>query len=211
MATHNEVAMATIAKNKAAALEPDLAYDDSHPSLAPLSEQKPSTHAHDVLCISANDIATRLHTAQQQCQRKGVRFTTLRRTVYQLILQSDKPMGAYDLVQSLQAARLQEQGAKAKMVAPPTIYRTLDFLLQLGLIHQLTSLNAFVPCCHPRDQHNAVFLLCRLCHRVQECSDLPGYEVSKYVNNDLGFRIEKSVMELTGRCQSCVASTIDKS
>ena len=29
--------------------------------------------------------------------------------------------------------------------APPTVYRTLEFLLEKGLIHRLTSINAYIP------------------------------------------------------------------
>lgn len=160
-------------------------------------------HSHDVHNLSRDDITTRLQSAEQICAAKGARFTALRRTVYQLILESNKPLGAYDLIQSLQHSRAQEEGSKAKMVAPPTIYRTLDFLLEFGFIHQLTSINAFVPCCHPRDEHNAVFLLCNDCQRVQEFSGLPVQEIVGYVKNEVGFQVEQSVMELKGLCQSC--------
>lgn len=162
-----------------------------------------SPHMHDVHALSEQGIVNRLLAAEQLCSTKGARFTTLRRTVYKLILQSDKPLGAYDLIQSLQDNREQNQGEKVKMVAPPTIYRTLDFLLQLGLIHQLTSINAFVPCCHPRDEHNAVFLLCNNCERVQECSGLPEQEVVNYVREVAGFEVKQSVMELKGLCDVC--------
>lgn len=161
-------------------------------------------HSHDVHDLTAEEIKQRLQTAQQICTTKQARFTPLRRTVYQLILESDKPLGAYDLIQSLQQDREKQAGdKKAKMVAPPTIYRTLEFLLELGFIHQLTSINAFVPCCHPRDEHNAVFLLCNDCERVQEFSGLPVQEIVGYVKNEVGFKVEQSVMELKGLCQTC--------
>lgn len=164
-------------------------------------------HSHDVHALNKDDITTRLQTAEQLCAAKGARFTPLRRTVYQLILESDKPLGAYDLIQSLQQSRAQDAGSKAKMVAPPTIYRTLEFLLEFGFIHQLTSINAFVPCCHPRDIHNAVFLLCNDCQRVQEFSGLPVQEIVGYVKNEVGFQVEQSVMELKGLCQTCSAQS----
>lgn len=160
-------------------------------------------HMHDVHALTEQEVNERLLAAEQLCSAKGARFTALRRNVYKLILESDKSVGAYDLIQSLQDSREQDQGEKAKMVAPPTIYRTLDFLLQFGFIHQLTSINAFVPCCHPRDEHNAVFLLCNDCQRVQECSGLPAQEVVSYVKDAAGFEVQQSVMELKGLCQTC--------
>uniref|UniRef100_A5WBV2 Putative ferric uptake regulator, Fur family n=1 Tax=Psychrobacter sp. (strain PRwf-1) TaxID=349106 RepID=A5WBV2_PSYWF len=166
-------------------------------------------HLHDVHALTQAEIENRLLAAEQLCATKGARFTPLRRTVYQLILQSDKPLGAYDLIQSLQDSRAQDQANKAKMVAPPTIYRTLEFLLEFGFIHQLTSLNAFVPCCHPRDEHNAVFLLCNDCQRVQECSGMPVQEISSYVKQQVGFEVKQSVMELKGLCHTCSPSLAD--
>lgn len=161
-------------------------------------------HLHDVHALTEPAIESRLNKAEQLCQAQGARFTPLRQNVYKLILQSDKPIGAYDLIQSLQANREQAEGHKAKLVAPPTIYRTIDFLLNLGFIHQLTSINAFVPCCHPRELHNAVFLMCKNCQRVQECSNLPVGDIVSYVNQEIGFRVEQSVMELKGICQRCL-------
>ncbi|WP_296402723.1 Fur family transcriptional regulator [Psychrobacter sp.] len=160
-------------------------------------------HSHDVHALDDEAISARLQTAEQTCSAKGARFTPLRRTVYQLILESDKPLGAYDLIQSLQQTR-EQSAEKAKMVAPPTIYRTLEFLLDFGFIHQLTSINAFVPCCHPRDAHNAVFLLCNECRRVQEFSGIPAQDIVGFVKNEVGFKVEQSVMELKGLCQTCL-------
>ena len=90
-----------------------------------------------------------------------------------------------------------------KNVAPPTVYRSLEFLLSEGLIHQLTSINAYVPCCHPRAQHTAAFLICAQCERVQECSSLPVQEMMSFAEQDVDFTVERSVIELSGRCQAC--------
>ena len=91
-------------------------------------------HLHDVQQLSDSDLQERLQSAAQQCAQDGSRFTELRRQVYALILGSDKPLGAYDLIQCLQDSRQQDSKKPAKTVAPPTIYRTLDFLLAQGFI-----------------------------------------------------------------------------
>ena len=131
------------------------------------------------------------------------------------MLEANKPGGAYDLITQLQQMRLTEPEAKnpasakqknsqtPKNVAPPTVYRSLEFLLSEGLIHQLTSINAYVPCCHPRAQHTAAFLICAQCQRVQECSSLPVQEIMSFAQQDVGFMVERSVIELSGRCQAC--------
>ena len=162
-------------------------------------------HLHDVQHFSASDVSIRLSLAIEQCRHRGVRFTLLRQQIYELVLQAKQPVGAYDLITQLQQRRSLEESSEqqTKNVAPPTVYRSLEFLLQQGLIHQLTSINAYVPCCHPRAQHAAAFLICEYCQRVQECSSLPVQEMMSFAEKDVGFKVARSVIELSGRCQAC--------
>lgn len=161
-------------------------------------------HIHDVQQFSQDEITARILAAKSECDQRGVRFTPLRQQIYQLILESDTPIGAYDLITKLQQLRLTSKAAPdRKNVAPPTVYRSLEFLLSEGLIHQLTSLNAFVPCCHPRDKHTAAFLICESCQRVQECSSLPVQEIMSFAKDDAGFLVARSVIELAGVCANC--------
>tara|TARA_R110002124_G_scaffold170594_2_gene338094 strand:- start:168 stop:779 length:612 start_codon:yes stop_codon:yes gene_type:complete len=172
-------------------------------------------HLHDAQDFTPQEITERLNAAKEQCRLNGSRFTALRQQIYQLILEANKPIGAYDLIAQLQSMRLsdtdshdetQKQSGKkqtTKNVAPPTVYRSLEFLLSEGLIHQLTSINAYVPCCHPRAQNTAAFLICGQCQRVQECSSLPVQEIMGFAEQDVGFVVERSVIELSGRCQAC--------
>ncbi|WP_227671448.1 transcriptional repressor [Psychrobacter sp. 72-O-c] len=165
-----------------------------------------NNHVHDVQDFTPHDVTERLEAAKEQCRTRGVRFTPLRQQIYTLVLQANKPVGAYDLITQLQQARLLDSDSDsdtAKNVAPPTVYRSLEFLLSEGLIHQLTSINAYVPCCHPRAQHTAAFLICDQCQRVQECSSLPVQEMMSFAEQDIGFTVARSVIELSGRCQGC--------
>ena len=173
-------------------------------------------HLHDVQDFTPHDVTERLMAAKEQCRLNGARFTPLRQQIYQLVLAANKPIGAYDLITQLQQMRLSEPNNNddssealsskkqtPKNVAPPTVYRSLEFLLSEGLIHQLTSINAYVPCCHPRAKHTAAFLICAQCQRVQECSSLPVQEMMSFAQQDVGFVVERSVIELSGRCQAC--------
>ncbi|GAA0322885.1 transcriptional repressor [Psychrobacter aestuarii] len=164
-------------------------------------------HIHKVQPFSAQEVQARIVAAQQHCRTRGVRFTPLRQQIYALILSAAAPVGAYDLITLLQQARLDDESETpapaSKNVAPPTVYRSLEFLLSEGLIHQLTSINAYVPCCHPRAQHTAAFLICDACHSVQECSSMPAKEIIHFAEADAGFVVARSVIELSGRCQAC--------
>ena len=172
----------------------------------PHGRQLYDSHVHGVQDFTQHDVAERLAAAKEQCRTHGVRFTPLREQIYMLVLQANKPVGAYDLITQLQQARLLDSDNEidgAKNVAPPTVYRSLEFLLNEGLIHQLTSINAYVPCCHPRAQHTAAFLICDQCQRVQECSSLPVQKMLSFAEKDIGFTVARSVIELSGRCQAC--------
>ena len=153
--------------------------------------------------VHQDDPAVRLAQAKAHCESRGVRFTPLREEVLSLILSADRPLGAYDLISALQRSRHATDSQKSKNIAPPTIYRSLEFLLNEGLIHQLSSINAYVPCCHPRSEHAAAFLICAKCHSVEECSNLPVQAVIDFAKNDAGFAIERSTIEFKGICRAC--------
>lgn len=152
--------------------------------------------------VHRHDPKEHLEYAKAYCEARGTRFTPLREEVFSLILSSNRPLGAYDLITALQNRR-QATDAKNKNVAPPTVYRSLEFLLSEGLIHQLSSINAYVPCCHPRSAHTAAFLICQKCHSVEECSNIPVNAMIDFVKNDAGFEIEHAVIELRGICRAC--------
>src|SRR6201985_3147517 len=79
-----------------------------------------------------------LNRAEAICEHRGANLTELRRHVLGMILDAASPTGAYDLLDRLRQTR--------RSAAPPTVYRTLDFLLEHGLIHRLAPLVPLVRC-----------------------------------------------------------------
>ena len=104
-------------------------------------------------------------------------------------------MGAYEI--------LEQMAARAEGVKPPTVYRALEFLQSMGLVHRLESLNAFLGCVNPDHPHAGQFLICRDCGRVEELED-PGVErrLGEAVSAT-GFLADSRVIEVTGRCADC--------
>ena len=93
--------------------------------------------------------------------------------------------------------------AKRGRVAPPTVYRALEFLLDQGLIHRIESLNAYVGCPVPAQDHSGQFLICRDCGAAAELSD-PRIEAAiGAALSNLDFEAEKSVVEIKGLCPRC--------
>lgn len=141
-------------------------------------------------------ISDRLQEAEQICALEGARLTPLRKEVLGLILAANAPIGAYDLLAKL-------KGKSERPAAPPTVYRTLDFLLEQGLVHRLTSINAFIPCCHPREGHQAAFLICQKCHTVKETSANNLFDELAQIAAQGAFKAKHSIIEISGICQKC--------
>ena len=129
------------------------------------------------------------------CEERGLRLTELRERVLTLIANEGKPVKAYDLLERLREV----QGA----VAPPTVYRALDFLLQSGFIHKLESINAFVGCHHPRIRHSVPFLICDGCHEAIELEDEKISELLRSRAEALGFQPVAQTLEVHGLCVRC--------
>lgn len=146
--------------------------------------------------MTAEQIEAQITQIKQDCQAQGLRFTALREQVYRLILLAAQPIGAYELLDLLQSA-------SEKVVAPPTVYRSLEFLLRHGLVHQLNSSKAFFACSQPTDRHVAAFLVCRCCGEVQEFSHPSIQTMLTEVEQSTNFATQSSIIELSGVCERC--------
>jgi Fur family zinc uptake transcriptional regulator len=149
----------------------------------------PATHDHD------NCVEAALERAEAVCRARGLRLTGLRRRVLELVWNSHKPAGAYEILDSLN-----RDGRRA---APPTVYRALEFLIEADLVHRLDSLNAFVGCRDPSSSHTGQFLICRQCRSVAELDDpdidaLVGQKAAVF-----GFTAVRQMVEIQGLCQVC--------
>jgi len=140
-------------------------------------------------------VARAMATAETLCRDRGLRFTRLRRRVLELIWDSHKPVGAYDILESLNRS--------GKRAAPPTVYRALGFLIEADLVHRLNSLNAFIGCADPQHSHSGQFLICRECMSVAELddSDISALVLAKAAG--LGFSAVEQVLEIQGLCRDC--------
>lgn len=149
-----------------------------------------SHHDHDH-CIS-----DALAAARDLCLGRGVRLTDLRLQVLELIWQNHKPLGAYTLMEMLAKAN-------TRRVAPPTVYRALDFLLEQGLIHRINVLNAFIGCPSPGTKHQSHFLICRACGVAIELDEPTLGQQIQQVAVGAGFTVEAQALEVSGLCANC--------
>ena len=87
--------------------------------------------------------------------------------------------------------------------APPTVYRALDFLQEEGLVHKIESLNAYVGCGAPDHNHASQFLICRVCSAAAEMNDTDIRNLIADKAADIGFKIDKEIIEVKGICSQC--------
>ena len=140
-------------------------------------------------------MAAALEDARAVCSQRGVRLTSVRRRVLEIIWQGHRPLGAYAILEVL--------SGEGHCPAPPTVYRALEFLLVQGLVHRLSSLNAFVGCCRPGHPGAGQFLLCTECGTAAELND-PGIEraIERGAAAE-GFAAADHTIEISGVCPHC--------
>ncbi|HET8899673.1 MAG TPA: Fur family transcriptional regulator [Rhodanobacteraceae bacterium] len=158
-----------------------------------------STHA---LHRHTHDATAFVEAVEAACGERDLRLTPLRRDVLELVAAAAKPIKAYDLLDQLRE--------RHDNPAPPTVYRSLDFLLQQGFIHKLESINAFVSCFHPTEAHQVPFLICDVCHNAVEVCDDRVAELIESQARDLGFSAQTQTLEVHGVCRDCRGKTSTK-
>ena len=129
---------------------------------------------------------------------RNLRLTPLRRMVLAYLQHAQEPVKAYDILDAL-------RGKSSKALTPASVYRTLEFLLNQGLVHKIGSLNAFVACAQAcQEPHAPVFMLvCPGCRKSREVDNPTLYETIFSTMQQQGFQLQGDTVELTGICPQC--------
>jgi Fur family transcriptional regulator, zinc uptake regulator len=119
--------------------------------------------------------------------------------VHRILMAARNPLSAYDVLD-----KMRSKGA----VTPPTVYRSLDKLIEKGLAHRLESLNAYVACQHrhPHSHEMAAFAICDSCGAVTEFTDAQIGERLAFWSHTNGFAPKKVTVEVRGLCEPCAKS-----
>ncbi|MBK0023953.1 transcriptional repressor [Ochrobactrum sp. S46] len=126
------------------------------------------------------------------------KLTRNQRLVLSVLESAEQPLSAYRILDNLR-----QEGLKA----PLQVYRALDRLMDMGRVHRLESLNAFVVCTHACNgqvhRHFTAFQICDACGHVEEFhDDLIERELLRHALKT-GFSIRNSTIELRGVCRKC--------
>jgi Fur family zinc uptake transcriptional regulator len=140
----------------------------------------------------------RVNHARAHCDARRLNFTPQREAVYRALLAFDGPVKAYELL-----TRMQQD---APGMAPMTIYRALDFLIEAGLIHKIAATASFVPCSLDGEHaHGQVaFLVCQRCGAVDEVEADGMIHALNHARPDWPDFVMQSI-EVHGLCGNCAA------
>lgn len=150
-------------------------------------------HAHE----HRHHAAHALERAERLCRERGLRLTPIRRKALEALHADHKPVGAYDL-----ADRISPEGGRR--LAPISIYRALDFLVEQGFVHRLSSKNAYLACLHGHGANEVVaFLICEACGGVDEDASPAMKKAVAAITSGRQFSPSHQVVEIVGRCEHC--------
>ena len=143
-----------------------------------------------------------LAQVEGSCSARGVRLTEFRRLVLGLLLDAERPLGAYGLLERLEAAT-------RRTVAPPTTGAGL--LGGAGPAHRIERLNAFAACSAVAQGRGATrtrtnFLICRGCGTTLELHDASVVRALSRAAARSGFTVGHAVVEVEGVCARCATA-----
>ncbi len=152
----------------------------------------------------ASQLQERLQLAEQVCLEKYSRLTPIRKQVLTILLQTEKAISAYELMEEFERRFDRE-------LVPMTAYRTLEFLESVHLAHRLNIANKYVACSHigcDSSHEMPQFLVCQECLKVDELkSQLPNSLSQLTDKAELnGYQLNSPQIELNCICNACLST-----
>jgi len=124
------------------------------------------------------------HQAAKLSRNQGQVLSALRK--------AKEPLSAYAILDRVRVAGI-----------PPTVYRALNDLIRLGMVHRLQSRSAFVACDHGSCNGKAAFAICRQCQKVVEISLSDKDERVLLALSPKDLAAEQITLEIAGLCEAC--------
>ena len=129
----------------------------------------------------------------QILREKGLKVTPQRIAVYNMLMNTYEHPNAEMIYKTLEPTN--------PTMSLATVYKTLDFFKQLGLVQELnvgepSSRYDAVVQCHPHT-------VCKVCGKVEDLHMEQLTEVAKKLVPDLDFDVEMELLILYGTCGAC--------
>ncbi|PZN92802.1 MAG: transcriptional repressor [Alphaproteobacteria bacterium] len=150
-------------------------------------------HDHDHSVRSGPALAA---AAEGALVAAGEQWTAMRAAVFGALAGFDRPASAYDVTDAVSAAQ-------GRRVAANSVYRILDLFVASNVATRVESANAYLANAHPGCQHDCIFLVCDACGRATHVDDDQLSARIRDTARAAGFRPEKPVVEVRGKCADC--------
>lgn len=146
------------------------------------------------------DIEATVTRVEQICKNRGKLLTHKRKLVFRALVQSQKALSAYELVDYCKEHL-------DTTIQAMTIYRVLDFLESEQLAHKIKVSNKYVACSHIHCDHDhgiAQFLVCSECNKISEQPIDPALVIGLKNNaRQEGFTVINPQIEISCVCNEC--------
>ena len=129
----------------------------------------------------------------ERLRRQGYRLTPQR----QFVLRAVEKLGHASPDEVLAEVR-----AQSAAVNISTVYRTLEVLEELGLVHH-THLSDRAPTYHAATDHQHFHLVCRNCHKVISVDPDVVAPLARRLEQEHGFVLDVGHLAVFGRCTDC--------
>ena len=139
--------------------------------------------------------------AEQHCKTLSTRLTVKRKQVLSGLIQSNKALSAYELIDFCK----EHYGLG---ISAMSVYRILEFLEGEDLVHKLKLANKYVSCAHISCTHThgvSQFLICSQCSKVKEVYIKPATMTDLQTTaQEAGFMLIGPELEMNCLCEACI-------
>ena len=108
-----------------------------------------------------NHIDSIVQQAEQHCKARGARLTTKRKQVLAGLIQSNKALSAYELIDFCKKHY-------GESIPAMSVYRILEFLKDEHLVHKLNLANKYVACAYISCDHAHGIPQFLICGKMQQ-------------------------------------------
>lgn len=129
--------------------------------------------------------------AEKVASAHNSRLTPIRKHIYKCLIESDVPLGAYDILDMLDGV-----GASK----PPTVYRGLEWLIELGLAKKIESVSKYIAKTASDNERQLALLLCETCGHAESFDAGSALKSLGEFAKSKGFQDNQTVIEIIGLC-----------
>lgn len=144
------------------------------------------------------DVNQLVESVQKMSKARGERMTDVRRDVIVVMSKLQKPQSAYKILAEVNKKRVPQLSAMS-------IYRTLDFLIELGIVVKYDSQNVYKLCTGHNHDHSHLLMICNHCGNMKEVEDCSAEQKLQNIAQKYGHTLKHNVIELRGLCAKCAA------